>query len=127
MILHRGLWNKDRMMGSIFLDGSEYVSLWDLIHGSGRSIHVEDFANGSPSLFYQSADTYLGSVQGDRVYLYMERNRLNIFMISVATRLDEIPSDPTVGNVSDQNGKYETHLYFEPAASQAEAEEIGSE
>lgn len=127
MILYRGLWNKDRMTGSIFVDGSEYVSLWDLTHGSGSSIPVEDLANGSPSVFYHSADTYMGSVQGDCVYLYMERNRLDNFMIGVAKRLDEISSDPTVANASTQNGEYETHLYFGPAASQAEAEEIWSE
>lgn len=125
MILYRGLWNKDRMTGSIFVDGSEYVSLWDLTHGSG-SIPVEDLANGSPSLFYQSADTFMGSVQGDCVYLYMERNRLDNFMISVAKRLDEVSPDSTVANASAQNGEYETHLYFGPAASRAEAEEIRS-
>lgn len=127
MTLYRGLWNKDRMTGSIFVDGSEYVSLWDLTHGSGSSIPVEDLANGSPSVFCQSADTYMGSIQGGRVYLYMERNQLDHFMISVAKRLDEIPPDPTVANTSTQNGEYETHLYFGPAESRAEAERIWSE
>ena len=122
VILHRGWWNKVKITGSIFVDGREYVNFWDL----NRKYHitVEDYTNGVSQIFCQPADTYMESFRGDKVYLHMKKARLDNFMISMVNRLDEIPSDPTDGNASAQNGENETPLYFGPAASQAEAEEV---
>lgn len=101
--LCRYLWKADEMHGKITIDGIEYVSYVDLhprapIEGATGDIH----------LFYIPADYIIDELDNDRLFIMPIGSNLDYFWFGFV-----------------QSG--ETHTYFCPAVSQAEAQVIADQ
>lgn len=122
VVLHRGLWNGDKLTGRILVDGREFVSVRDLIRGSHASVDVLE--SNTRFEFYLPALNLWESFSGDEVILDLtERGRFDNFAIITIIKTNDFSLDSFPENGTTQA---ETHLYYGPADSRAEAEDIAN-
>lgn len=120
--LHKRLWNGDKLTGSIFVDGKEYVSLWDIF--GYFSDNAEGFRSKTRFAFWQHADNALESHSDSIILDLYEKGRFDNFKITTLKILDDL-SDPL--NLPQGDFETDMQIYYGPAASLAEAEDIISE
>ena len=120
--LHKRLWNGDKLTGSIFVDGKEYVSLWDIF--GYFSDNAEGFRSKTRFEFWQSAGYALESHSDSIILDLYEKGRFDNFKITTLKILEDL-SDPL--NLPQGDLETDMQVYYGPAASQDEAEDIISE
>lgn len=119
VVLHRGLWNGDKLTGRILVDGREFVSVRDLVRGSNASVDV--LKSNTSFQFYMPTLNLWDSFRGDEVMLILtERGQFDNFVITTINKPNEFSTTPY------GSAQAETYLYFGPADSQAEAENIAN-
>lgn len=120
--LHKRLWNGDKLTGSIFVDGKEYVSLWDIF--GYFNDNAEGFKSKTRFEFWQLADYALESHTDSIILDLYEKGQFDNFKITTLKILDDL-SDPL--NLPQGDLEVDMQVYYCPADSKVEAENILSE
>lgn len=125
VVLHKGLWNGDKLTGSVFVDGKEYVSPWDLF--GYFSDNAKSFKSKTRFEFWKPAD-YIMESHGDRILLELhEEGQFDCFRITTLKALEEALLDPLNSQQLLEDVETEIKEYYGPATSWNEVEEIQSE